>query len=291
MGKKIISKRKQDTINNGKYVKGKQECPLCHKNLKLLEDHYCNCKRGIVNIGNSCYINAVFQTMAELNIFSCLPEKSQLGALLDELCIGSDEALTPDLALFEIKDLWTHNNLQEDAYDFFLTILPLFESSKFTFEYLSQRICEVCHLTCEAVVREDCSIHMAVDGRSLQEHLDGTVEPIDELCGKCGNYMMRLLNIMKAPEILTVRIVRFQMNQKTGKTSKIWNKVELPEKVTIGNKEYMLEVVILHKSKALNHGHYIVYLHKKKIIIDDAKVFYNKALRLDYSYFYIAFYI
>ena len=70
-------------------------------------------------------------------------------------------------------------------------------------------------------MNEDCSIHMVI-GTTLQEHLNGTVEPIDEICGKCGKgYMMRLQNIMKPPEILTVRIMRFQINTKTGKPSKI----------------------------------------------------------------------
>jgi Ubiquitin carboxyl-terminal hydrolase. len=67
--------------------------------------------------------------------------------------------------------------------------------------------------------------------------------------------------------------------------------VALPQKLTIGDKKYELDIVILHKSKALNHGHYIVYFHRKKIIIDDEKVYYNKVLKLDYSYFYIAFYV
>lgn len=65
----------------------------------------------------------------------------------------------------------------------------------------------------------------------------------------------------------------------------------LPETVTINNRLYKLAVVILHKSKALNHGHYMVYIHTKKIIIDDEKIYYDKPLKLDCSYFYTAFYI
>ena len=81
------------------------------------------------------------------------------------------------------------------------------------------------------------------------------------------------------------------INEKTGKPSKNWNKVMLPEIVTINNRLYEIVVVILHKSKARNQGHYMVYIHTKKIIIDDEKIYYDKLLKSDYSYFYTVFYI
>jgi ubiquitin C-terminal hydrolase len=132
---------------------------------------------------------------------------------------------------------------------------------------------------------------MTVD-KTLQEQINGTVDVIDEVCENCGKgFLMKLRNITKEPEILMVRIMRFQINQKTGRPSKIWNKVKLTEEIVLNNRIYKLSVVILHKSKALNHGHYLVYFHQKKIIIDDEKVQYNKTLNLDCSYFYIAFYV
>ena len=164
MGKKNVSSKKLDTTNNGRIAKRTQKCHQCLKQYISHRGHFCGCKSGIVNIGNSCYISSVLQAVAELGIFANLPEDSSLFALLQLLNSSSAFAVTPDLALFELRDLWTHENLQEDAFDFFLTILPLLQSSKFTFEFLSQRLCEICHYTCEAVVREDCSIHMAVDG-------------------------------------------------------------------------------------------------------------------------------
>ncbi|OMJ81643.1 hypothetical protein SteCoe_17860 [Stentor coeruleus] len=292
MVKKSQSKTKEKSMPNGKYVQKTLTCSTCQKFLKNTQQHNCICKRGIVNIGNSCYISSVLHAVAELNIYSTLPEDSQLGAFLKVLSTHSTKAASPRIALCEINDLWEHRNLQEDAFEFFMTILPLLQSSKFTYEYLSQRLCEICHYTCEAVIREDCSIHMEVNGTSLQEQLQSSVEPIDEICKNCSKgYMMRYKNISKAPEILAVRIVRFMVNEKTGKPSKIWNKVALPAEVTVNGKLYKLEVVILHKSKALHHGHYTVYLRNKKILIDDEKVYYNKTLKLDYSYYYLAFYV
>ena len=126
MGKKIVPKRK--TAHNDKYEKKVLKCLQCKKNTLNNLNHYCGSKTGIVNIGNSCYISSVFQAIAELNSFSCLNEESQLNILLAQLNSPSNHAISPNLALFEINTLWAHNNLQEDAFDFFLTILPLMEN-------------------------------------------------------------------------------------------------------------------------------------------------------------------
>lgn len=286
MGKKTTSKSQKNSLKYGKKIV---------KNSKCIENRSKTPqapRRGILNIGNSCYISSVFQAISHLKIHSTLPTHSKLSHLLNTLASNLEKAACPKQAISEISDLWEHQNAQEDAFEFFMTILPLMQSEKFTYEYLCQRFCEVCHYTCEAVAREDCSLMMTVNGKTLQEQLNGTVEPIDEICGQCGKgFMMLYRNIMKAPNILAVRIMRFAINQKTGKACKISNKVPLPAQVVVGGKNYELEVVILHKSKALSHGHYMVYFYQKKILVDDEKVYYGKVLKLDYSYFYIAFYI
>jgi uncharacterized UBP type Zn finger protein len=291
MDKKTVTKRKQTTSSCTKLVKESAECLKCSSKLKQAEDHFCKCKTGIVNIGNSCYISSIFQTIAELKLYSTLNTDSQLYTVFDQANRYSEDSISIELALEEIKNLWSHENLQEDAYEFFMTVLPLLDSWKFMYEYFSQRYCEICNYSHEAVICEDSCFNMTVD-KSLQQQLDGTVDSIDEICDNCGKgFLMKLRTFFKEPEILMIRILRFQINAKTGKPSKIWNKVQLPEQVTVGSKVYKLNIVVLHKSKALNHGHYLVYIHTKKIIIDDEKVYYNKPLKLDCSYFYIAFYM
>lgn len=286
MGKKTTTKKQKNSLQYGKKLQKNSKCR------DEMGQSGRVAKRGIFNVGNSCYISSVFQAISHLNIHSAMPAHSKLFNLLNNLAITSPKAVCPKKAISEISDLWEHQNAQEDAFEFFMTILPLMQSSKFTYEYLCQRFCEVCHYTCEAVAREDCSLMMTLNGKSLQEQINGTVDPIDEICAKCGKgFMMLYKNIMKAPSILAVRIMRFAINQKTGKACKIWNKVALPASVVVGGKNYELEVIILHKSKALNHGHYMAYFYQKKILVDDDKVHYDKVLNLDYSYFYIAFYV
>ena len=288
---KKLTKRKNSSSTTTKLLKDNPTCSKCNKKVKDLSSHYCLCKTGIINLGNSCYISSVFQAIAELQIFSTLPTDAHLYTIFQQLSTYSEDPVCLDLALDEIKDLWSHENLQEDSYEFLMTVLPLLDSNKFMYEYLSQRYCEICHYNYEAVIREDFSFNMTID-KSLQEQLNGTIDLIDDICENCGKgYLMKLRSFSTEPEILMLRIMRFQINEKTGKPSKIWNKVMLPETVTINNRLYKLAVVILHKSKALNHGHYMVYIHTKKIIIDDEKIYYDKPLKLDCSYFYTAFYI
>lgn len=288
---KSVQKRKQLPTTTSKFLKSNPKCEKCKTSVQSLQSHFCNCKSGLINLENSCYISSVFQAIAELKIYSSLPEDSQLLSLFEKLNTFSSTSLCPDLGLFEIKDLWTHEGLQEDAYEFFTTILPLLDISKFTYEYLSQRYCENCHFSYEGIVGEDCCVNMSVD-KPLEVQLNEAIDIIDEICPNCGQgFLVKIKNIMKVPEILMVRIMRFQFNPKTGRPSKIWSKVKLPEEVTLSNKKYKLSTAILHKSKALTHGHYLTYIHEKQIIIDDEKVHYNKSLKLDCSYFYIAFYI
>jgi ubiquitin C-terminal hydrolase len=291
MDTKRTGKRKQTESRTVKGVKMTMDCESCKGKMGQPEKHFCRCKSGIVNLGNSCYMSAIFQMVAELRLFSVVSEDSQLYTVLSQLGEFSETSLTLELALNEIGNLWTHEGLQEDAFEFFMTILPVLDSFKFHYEYLSQRYCEICHFSYEGAIMEDYSFNMSVD-KTLEEQLNETVDVIDEVCGNCGKgYLNKLKTISKVPEVVMVRIMRFQINQKTGRPSKIWNKVKLPEEITLTDRKYRLSVVILHKSKALNHGHYMVYLHQKKIVIDDEKVVYNKPLKLDCSYFYIAFYV
>ena len=291
MDRNPTSKRKNLSSKPSKQIKPTSNCPKCLSPLTK-DEHYCECQSGLVNIGNSCYISTIFQALSELNAYSSLNQESQLFTLLSQLSCYSNTALCPDLALEEIKDLWTHENLQEDAFEFFMTILPLLEASKFMFEFFSQKYCEICHFAFEPVVEEDFCLNMSLSDKSLQEQVNGVVEAVDEVCENCGKgFLSKLRSVTREPEIFMVRVMRFQVNQKTGKVSKIWSKALIPESIKVGKKDYSLKVVILHKSKALNHGHYLVYLHQKKILIDDEKVLYNRPLKMDCSYFYIAFYV
>ena len=285
------SKRKNLSSKPTKHLKPTSNCPKCLSAFTA-EAHYCECQSGLVNIGNSCYVSTIFQAISELNVYSTLSQESQLFGLFSQLSLYSNTALCPDLALEELKDLWTHENLQEDAFEFFMTILPLLDSPKFIFEFFSHKYCEICNFSYEPVIEEDFCFNMNLADKGLQEQVNGVVEAVDEVCENCGKgFLTKLRSVTREPEIFMVRVMRFQVNQKTGKVSKIWSKALLPETLKVGNKEYSLKVVVLHKSKALNHGHYMVYLHTKKIIIDDEKVLYNRPLKMDCSYFYIAFYV
>ena len=249
-------------------------------------------KTGIKNIGNSCYINSVFQAVAHLKLHSGLPCRSKLFNFLCSLSSGRNRSLCPKLAIREIKSIWNHQNMQEDAFDFFMSILPLLQSKKFKFKYRSQRLCSICNYSCKAVSYEDTSLMMSLNGKSLQDQVDRTIDQIDQVCTNCGKgFMMLCKTLTQNPKILAVRILRFTVNELTGRPSKISNKVELPRNLKVNKKEFTLEAVILHKSKTLERGHYTVYFPQCKILIDDEQVYLNKRLKLDYSYFYIAFYI
>lgn len=251
-----------------------------------------NPKTGIKNIGNSCYINSVFQAVAHLKLHAGLPCRSKLFNLLCSLTSGQNRSLCPKLAIRELKSIWNHKNMQEDAFEFFMSILPLLESKKFRFRYRSQRLCSICDYSAKAVSCEDTSVMMALNGKSLQDQVDRTIDPIDQVCSKCGKgFMVICKTFMQTPKILAVRILRFKVSELTGRPLKISNKVELPRNLVVNKRKFTLEAVILHKSKSLDRGHYTVYFPQCKILIDDEQVHVNKSLKLDYSYFYIAFYI
>lgn len=266
-------------------------CLKCSIIYDIEDTHHCQCKTGLINIGNSCYINSVFQAFAELNVPLYITSDSQLGLLIKSLGSYSEQPFSPEIVLTELDHLWEHKNVQEDAHEFFSSMLAAFDGSVFQFSTQTESYCESCASNFFGEIKEDNTFHMMLDGSSLQQQIDGSMEEIIMECPTCTWPKLNCLKtFFKAPEILVVKLNRFQFNASTGKASKVPSKVAIPQSININSKQYTLNTVIMHKSRALTYGHYTTYFHTKKIIIDDETVQYNKCLKLDHSHIYIAFY-
>ncbi|CAG9326653.1 unnamed protein product [Blepharisma stoltei] len=266
-------------------------CLKCSTLYNKEDEHFCQCKTGLINIGNSCYINSVFQVFADLMVPLYITSDSQLGLMIKSLRSYSEQPISTEIVLTELDHLWEHKNVQEDAHEFFIAMLAAFNGSVFQFSTQSECFCESCNLSFIGDLKEDNTFHMMIDGSTLQEQINGSMEEILADCPNCTWPKLTCYKtIIKPPEILVVKMNRFQFNQTTGNASKVSSKVEIPQNVEIGTKRYSLSAVILHKSRSLRYGHYTTYFHRKKILIDDEVVFYNKTLKLDHAHFYIAFY-
>lgn len=268
-----------------------QICLICSKANYTGTKHYCNCKTGILNMGNSCYINAALQALAELEIPLELPPDSLFLAAYNKLREFSPDSLSLVSVLPEISDVWEHYSKQEDAHEFFTALLALCDSSRFSFEMSSRIICTNCEDSSSDFLRKDNTFHMVIDESSLQTQINETSEIIEVDCATCG-YSKHILykKVEKVEDVFIVKMNRFQFNPKTCRAAKIRTKSELPSEVKIGEESLQLNTVIMHKGKAVTHGHYVTYMHSKEILIDDDKVIYGQQFNLDYSYFYIAFY-
>ena len=299
MDSKDVRKRKPQSTNSLESAKKLKKadtsllvcCLTCRKVFSEQEPHYCFCKSGLLNLGNSCYINSVLQVLAELQIEPKLQETSALSELLSQLRSYNSKPLSVEGILEEIGAIWTHRNMQEDAHEFLICMMQLLNHSKFLFEVQSQGFCENCKNAFGGEVKEDNTFHMVMNGVHLQDQIKGVSESIEMNCSVC-NYQKQIWNkqIVREPEILVVKLNRFYFNAKTGRACKITNKVELPQELKVNERLYRLNSVIMHKGKSLHYGHYVSYFYNKRIEIDDEKVNYGKVLDLDYSYYYIAFY-
>lgn len=225
--------------------------------------------RGLVNMGNTCYLNSVIQCLYHTNIFSnfCKQKDSEdtlfnsYKNLINAICKSNDDSMimpkTFKTTLGEYNKNYSKFN-PEDAHEF-LTFFIDYMNDKFKninnifYGDLSSVI--GCINKHQSITKDKFSnLSLPITANSLEDCMRNyfNVENIEDYhCEKCKNkiHAKKVYNIDKFPNILIIHFKRLLLMQK------IDAMITFPTQLTLNSNVYELYALINHFGNFFG-GHY-----------------------------------
>lgn len=252
-------------------------------------------KRGIVNAGNTCWLNSVVQAIASLPpIINYFCNKTT--NFRDDLVAGDTEftqsfadlvcRLTLSQSTTPITSLSIRNGIlrllcmkypvyngfdQHDASEFYMNVTDLLDTQLrkpsiiqrlFSSELLVHRICDECK-TIVANRETISSLSLPITSDQIEQCIENflsTENMTDVKCETCNKRtnQKRTFEFSKLPNVMVITFKRFEYNRQTRKISKIGTDVAFPKRLEFGQQAYKLCSFINHTG-SFDGGHYYTY--------------------------------
>ncbi|KAF9763796.1 Ubiquitin carboxyl-terminal hydrolase 23 [Nosema granulosis] len=241
-----------------------------------------NVLRGFQNLGNTCYINALFHILLNIQKFKRgiikenHPIKNCGSCIICNIkklikSLDSDKELT----LKELINCIMNDNVeyrnddQHDIHTFYLNIMEMIQKHSFVGSFVQKIFCGRMRSTLQClkckfkrhIVESFCSIslnHTKNLKESLEEYfLDEHMQ--DKLnCQNCADdtVFSKSLEVEDSPQILVIHIKRFKF---ITTVTKINNRIEIQEQIEMVNVKYNLVGFVQHRG-SIEHGHYVSYM-------------------------------
>lgn len=254
---------------------------------------------GLTNLGNSCFMNSVFQCLAYSPglpffaehipnlVYDRLIDRDfflhHFGELVKEM--KTAKSTSPDVFFHNLSRICPgmQNGYQQDAHEFLIALLNLFDSecsqafsvkhgcydtavhALFGIILTGKRTCQTCqHVV--GVSSRLLDVALQLDSGTIEECFASFMKSqINEhVCDNCGEKSIfhEELTISRAPEILVVTMMRFASNG-----SKIERVVDFGLELDLGpfceNKDgsvFELFAVIVHNGHQMHKGHFMCYV-------------------------------
>ena len=236
--------------------------------------------RGIINLGNTCYVSASIQLLLSVygslqlgngNPFSCV-----LNRTICELKAITKTPLYPISLLAEVRKVSNcfKGNSFQDAHEFLLSLVNNSNCNKFFITVITTLTCQNCKFSSQ-IDEQLLGIQLVVEGNFV-DRLALQFQDTEVLwdCSNCSQSSVsrKTFSVLELPDVLLIHLKRFRSTRNSVK--KITTSFDFPlTDLQFHGQLYNLAAVVNHLG-SVSSGHYTasIFCNDQWFLCDDDKV-------------------